>query len=332
MTFSMESLLPALAPHSSQLVGPAALERLSRFACGFPAIGASGAFELHLGAAADRADLLVFSDGQSGRRKLSLALAQGAPPLAGPSLRPLLEEWMQPGALLSARTSLIWLEYDLPGGEESRPPMVYFGLLGLSPAELGNLVLRTRRLLRGAAAENDQMIRTIELCMRSLPADGQITFFADPCMSRGVEHVRLIAQIPRTHAWSWLERIGWQGSREQWEHASSTFENGPAHLSLYVDVAATVGPALGVESTFPAPQTAREPWERLAGRLVDLGVTTAEESRALIAWAGDETVDLPGIESLIRIARMPSVKLVLDARGGLSAKGYLGFRARETLF
>jgi hypothetical protein len=209
--------------------------------------------------------------------------------------------------------------------------MVYFGLLGLSPAELGHLVQRTRRILTGHAAE-DAQIRTLEHCMRSLPDDGQITFVADPCVSRNVEHVRLIAQLPRVQAWSWLERIGWPGSRDQWEHASAIFTNGPTHISLYVDVADTVGPTLGVESTFPAPDAAPELWEGLAEGLVDLGTTTAEESAAVLAWAGSETVDLPGIESLIHIARMPSFKLVLDARGGVSVKGYLGFRARETLF
>jgi hypothetical protein len=70
----------------------------------------------------------------------------------------------------------------------------------------------------------------------------------------------------------------------------------------------------------------------LLERLVDLGVTTADESAAILAWGGAETVDLPGIESLVRIERMPDFKLVLDAGGGLSAKAYLGFRARETLF
>jgi hypothetical protein len=331
MTFSMQSLLTALSSHSAKLVGPAALERLDRFAKDFPPIGSSGAFELHLGTGADRADLLVFSDGQGGRRKLSRALAQGAPRLAGPALRPLLEEWTLPGALLSARTSLLWLEYDLPRGGEGRPPMVYFGLLGLAPAELGDLVQRTRRILTGRAAGEAQ-IRTLERCMQSLPDDGQITFLADPCAARGVDSVRLIAQVPRVHAWSWLERVGWPGSRDQWEAASSTFTNGPTHISLYLDVADTVGPTLGVESTLPPPDSGREQWERLAERLVDLGATTAEEVAAVISWAGSETVDLPGIESLVRLSRMPSFKLVVDARGGISAKGYLGFRARETLF
>lgn len=331
MNFSMQSLLPALTPHCATLVGTAALERLGRLAKYFPPIGSTGAIELHLGAGTDRADLLVFSDGQGGRRQLARALAQGASPLNGPALRPLLEEWTIPGALLSARTSLIWLEYDLPGGGESRPPMVYFGLMGLSPDELGSLVQRTRQILTGRAAGSAQ-IRTLESCMRSLPDDGQITFLADPSASRNVEHVRLIAQVPRAHAWSWLERVGWPGSRDQWEHAASTFADGPAHISLYVDVADTVGPVLGVEATLAGPGTAQGSWEGLAERLVDLGVTTSEESAGVLSWTGRETVDLPGVEALVRIERMPSFKLVLDARGSISAKGYLGFRARETLF
>jgi hypothetical protein len=330
MTFSMRSLLPGLAPHSAKLVGPGALERIDRLARDLPAIGTSGAFELHLSAGADRADLLVFSDGQGGRRKLARSLAQGASLLTEPALQPLLEEWTLPRALLFEKTSLLWLEYDLPEGRESRAPMIYFGLLGLSPAELGHLVQRTRQLLTGRAAESAPT-RAVEHCMRSLPDDGQITFFADPCRLRGVEHVRLIAQMPRANAWAWLERIGWPGSRDLWEHASSTFENGPAYISLYVDVAETVGPTLGVEATIP-PDCPRELWEGLAERLVDLGTTTAEESAAVIAWAGTETVDLPGIESLVRLERMPDFKLVLDARGDISAKAYLGFRARETLF
>jgi hypothetical protein len=209
--------------------------------------------------------------------------------------------------------------------------MIYFGLLGLSPAELGDLVRRTREILTGRAAGSAQ-VRMLELCRRNLPDDGQITFLADPCMSRTVDHVRLIAQMPRMHAWSWLESIGWPGRRDQWEHASATFENGPTYISLYVDVADTVGPLLGVESTFPPPASARKLWHGLVERLIDLGVTTAEEAAAILSWAGTETADLPGVESLVRIERMPDFKLVVDARGGISAKAYLGFRARETLF
>ena len=245
-------------------------------------------------------------------------------------MRPLLEEWTLPGSLLFEKTTLIWLEYDLPAGCERRPPMVYFGLPGLSPAELGSLAQRTRQILTGHAA-NDAQVRTIEQCMRSLPEDGHITFLADPCRFRGVEPVRLIAQAPRVSAWSWLERIGWPGRRDLWEHAAATFENGPAYISLYVDVAGTVGPILGVEATLP-PDTSQELWDEIADRLVDLGTTTAEEAAAVIAWAGSETVDLPGIESLIRVDRMPDFKLVLDARGTIAAKAYLGFRARDALF
>lgn len=209
--------------------------------------------------------------------------------------------------------------------------MVYFGLLGLSPAELGDLVQRTRQILAGRAAREAQ-IRTIEHCMRSLPDDGQITFLADPCASRSVEHVRLIARMPRVNAWSWLERIGWSGSREQWEQVSSALANGPLHMSLYLDVADTVGSNLGVESTFPAPDSARQLWEEVSERIVDLGAATAEEAAAVMAWGGRETVDLPGVESLVHIDRWPGYKWVLAARGGISAKAYLAFRARETLF
>jgi hypothetical protein len=330
-TFALQSLLPALAPHAAKLVSPTALARIDRLASRLPAIGSCGAFELHLGTGEERADLLVFSDGEGGRRELARALAGDAPLSAGAAPRPLLAEWIFPGALLNTRTSHIWLEYDLPGGRESRPPMVYFGLLGISPDELGNLVERIRQILTGRAALGAQR-RTLELCMRSLPEDGQITFLADPCLSRGVPHVRLIAQVPREHAWSWLARIGWQGSREQWEEVAAAFASSPRHISLYLDVDDAVGPRLGVESTFPAPEGARELWGGLAEWLVDLGVTTAEEAAAVISWAGAETVDLPGNESLVRIGRSLSFKLVLEARGGVSAKGYLAFRAREAIF
>ncbi|HZF12615.1 MAG TPA: hypothetical protein VFE33_27815 [Thermoanaerobaculia bacterium] len=331
-TYSIRSLLPALTPHASRLVGPAARERLAQLASRLPAIGSCGAFELHLGSGEERADLLIFSDGQGGRRELARDL--DASLLAGPELRSLFSEWTLPGSMLETRTSHIWLEYDLPEGRESRLPMVYFGLLGLSPAELGELAQRIRQLLTGRAATATETAqrRTLEHCMRTLPEDGQVTFLADPCLSRGVQPVRLIAQVPREHAWSWLASIGWQGSREQWERAAAVFANCPRHISLYLDVADTVGPKLGVESLFPASEGARELWEGLAAQLVDLGVTTAAESAAILSWAGAETVDLPDHESLVRIGRSLSFKLVLEAQGAISAKGYLAFRAREALF
>lgn len=330
-TFSVESLLPALVPHAASLVGPGARERIARLASRLPAIGSCGAFELHLGTRADRADLLLFSDGQGGRRELARDLGEDTPRLAGPELRPLLEEWTRPGSRLQAGTSHLWLEYDLPEGRESRLPMVYFGLSRLQPEELGDLARQLRELLGGPAASEAQ-VRTLEHCMRSLPADGQITFLADPCRLRGGQEVRLIAQVPREHAWSWLTRIGWPGDRDLWELAARTFANSPRHISLYLDVADSVGPRLGVESMLPSPDAARELWEGVAGQLVDLGVATEEESAAVLNWTGAETVDLPGQESLVRIGRGPSFKLVLDARGAISAKGYLAFRARETIF
>jgi len=330
-TFSMQSLLPALTPHAANLVGPGARERIARLASRLPAIGSCGALELHLGTREDRADLLIFSDGLGGRRELERDLQAGTPRLAGSELRPLLEEWTRPGSRLNTGTSHVWLEYDLPAGRESRLPMVYFGLLGLSPAEFGELAREVRQLLAGQAVAEAQ-VRTLEHCMQSLPRDGQITFLADPCLLRGVPQMRLIAQLPREHAWAWLTRIGWPGGRDLWELAAATFADGPRHISLYLDVADTVGPTLGVESMLPSPDSSRELWEGVAERLVDLGVTTAEEAAAVIAWTGAETVDLPGHESLVRMGRGPSFKLVLDARGAISAKGYLAFRARETLF
>jgi hypothetical protein len=332
----LSSLLPALRPHLDGLVGDRAWHDIKRLADRLPPrVWPDGSIEVRLGPGERRVDFLVCAQGPAGKEALADAFAAGARLPAGERVQPLVEEWVDPGTLLGGRSSILWIEHDLPEGQVG-PPLIFFGGFDLpslgqaaSPAEVRALVQRSRQLLSGEAGE--AQLEAVERCTRTLPPDGQVRHIAALETARPTEDVRYVAVLAYDQAWSWLQEIGWPGERCHWDLALAALGPGWSQLQIHLDVGETVRPDLGVEFFLTEPPTRTRRWQKFIQRLVEMGVAD-ERCAAVPEWIGEEAVRLPGETWLSRIQRQSMIKLVLDAGGGLSAKAYLSFSARYSLF
>jgi hypothetical protein len=337
MSVPLPPLLSALRPHLSGLVDDATWRNLAAIGEGLPPISSSGCFELRLGAADARVDFLI-SVQRSQKRALAEALAGGGwlPPPAG--VRPVLEDWVDDSSQTAERAPAVWLEYDVPD-PGARPPFLYLVLdrsleepVGepISPGDLIALIRRTHRLLTGSPAAAAQ-VAALEHCARTLPTAGGIAHLAVLKPSRPTDDVRLVVRLPHACAAGWLREIAWPGELRSWEHALATLGIDDPLLQLNLDVGEAVRPLLGLETALLARPEGSNRSALLLQRLASAGAAHSGRAAAALAWIGQETLDLAGLDWPVRIQRKALIKLVLDAGGGLAAKAYLFFRAGYAL-
>ena len=330
MNVPLGPLLPHLRPHLGDLVGGPAWQKIETLTSCLPPLGQSGAFEVRLGAEGGPVDISLSSDGARGKQRMAEALAsQGALPAAA-DVAPLLAEWVQPGTRFSESTGILWLEYDL-AEEAVHPPMIYFGLRSPSGSEAGELMEHARRLVSRHPMSPRQR-KTLELCFDAVPPGGVISFFADQSPARPTRDLRLVADLLCEDVLAWLEAIGWPGDREACGQALSLLGEACPYPSIYADVGEQVRPNLGIEPHLPDLRKFPEIWEVFLRHLAERGAATPEQLSAVTRWAGSATIEVSGVESLIRLDRIPGFKLVLDASGRLTAKVYLAYCTRRTLF
>src|SRR6185503_12710535 len=149
---------------------------------------------------------------------------------------------------------------------------------------------------------------------------GVISFVADQSPARPVPDLRLVADLLREDVLAWLEAIAWPGDREACRQALSLLGEGSPYPSIYIDVGEQVRPNLGIEPHLPDLRKVPGAWDVFLRHLVERGAATPEQLSAILRWAGSTTIEVSGMEPLIRLDRIPGFKLVLDASGRLTAK------------
>lgn len=337
-------LLAALRSHLGILVDEEGWQRIAAVGAGLAPIWGGGHFEARLLGPDPRVDFEVEMREPAEKARLAAALAAGTPLGMGEAVEALLEEWTGPHTLLAARSLGVFVEWDLPAGPP-RSPFLYFRFVrtmgrsapALPPAELTTLVGRCQDLL--GTPRRPAQHAALEGAVRALPVDpprdARLSYFGLPGLARGGEAVRLVAQLPPAEIWSWLAGLGWKGAADDWERTRALFRDEFSHLQVSLDIEAdgTMGPLVGVEHYLPGrpdPRLARRHAEFL-GQLIELGLASPERAAAACGWLGEETLRLPGAPWPVHLQRKPSVKLLLDDRGGLLAKSYLTFGARYFL-
>lgn len=319
---SLTALLPRLRPHLGCLADG---ETWARIEWGVAALPQAGKMflEAHLGGGIRRIDVGVALEGRAGRSVLA-----ATPPLPrAEALAPLFAEWLQPHAGLTAHAPLLWIEYDLPPAGKPQPPLVHLGLREHSGGRLLELAEECRRRCAGGALSPGQS-ETLARCVQVLAGLGEITFITDLWHARSKDEFRIVTDLPRAECVPALRGIGWPGDLRQVETLLEIAGPTDPYPTVYLDVSDRVLPRLGVEVRRPAPP---EEWP-LPAQLVARGLATPEEMAQVTAWGGGETLDLPGLDPLIRLRRNTGVKLVLAETGSLSAKAYLVASAGPTLF
>ncbi|HEX5716373.1 MAG TPA: hypothetical protein VF179_09450 [Thermoanaerobaculia bacterium] len=303
-----------------------------------PPLWSWGCFELRLGTGETRVDLSICATrDEGGQEAMAAALAAGSDWQLAGAVRPVLEEWARPGTLLFNAVPTIWLEYDMPDGSP-QPPFMFLTLMEPSgivpdrkPAELTGIFRSALHLLPDRGDDAARLAQ-VERCARALPAGGSILHLAALPAWRQTQALRVNAGFPAGSLRGWLERLGWTGSPRQWQIAAELFgEDGRRCVQTSVDVDEDgLAPGLTLEDSISSP--ARPEERTFLRRLVERGLCEPDKEEAVLAWVGEETVQLPDADWLIRVSRKLSIKVMVDAEGCASVKAYLLFHARYTLF
>jgi len=331
MPFPLGALFPALRPHLAGCVNAPAWEKIESLAGGLPPLGSRGFFEVHLGARS-RVDFGFYAHGREGREALADFFATGHDLPAGEAVRPLLADWLGPETPVARASTVVWMEYDLPAEQDGlRPPLVHCDVMSSSGEEI-RCIARRSRLLLSSREPGDAQLAVLDHCIRSLPAYGRVTFLTDLRPARATDDLRIVAELPGPETGRWLQDAGWPGDLRRWNEVLTLLGADDLHLPVYLDLGEEIRAGLGVEFTAPGRQGARETWQVFLQRLVDTGLATADETTAVLGWRGTTTVDVPEIEPLLRLQRALGIKIVLSAAGEMTAKAYLAFDVRPTLF
>ncbi|MFY0570451.1 hypothetical protein ACN28E_42410 [Archangium lansingense] len=301
-------------------------------------------FECRLDAGASRVDFLGTVTPAWGGEELAQEADAPPPERSGPiwdGVRALCAEWAPKQGPLHAAVPCIWLEFDhdRPAPHEPLP----FTTVCVQPD------YAHRRLVRGALPRahpiRQTVWRSLELlgqgplepavrralarCFEEIPAGAALLHVA-PTYARGTRTFRLVLTTPSRKVGAYLSRIGWPGRRTDVKRMLEPFQ-ATSEVELYLDVADSVLPSVGIGCGLLAPDEPRIPF--LFSRLIEWGICTPEKREAVVAWLGEEKrVLLPGLRNPSQLLRWATMKLVHRPGKPLEAKAYPEFHVRPVYF
>ena len=334
----LDTSLERLERHFPQaLMSPESLPRIRQAAGFFPTFAVDFfGFECKLGSdlpgLADCA-LNLTPDGArllAGRHPANLSgeLQNGA----WSRLRSFYQQWGDTRQPAYADAGCTWLEFDTSAGVSA--PNLLFGYWPQqqdsqrSPEWLVDTILPA--LLGGPVAPRFR--HNLLHCLEARPpetGDFQIGIM----LSRPLQAVRLcLFDLPPGEVFAYLDRIGWEGSRDELGRYLEVFRPHADFLGLHLDVGEALYPHAGIEPNFNAGCWTRQPqteprWHGQFEQLLELGLMTAGQQRALLEWTGHEKVSLGGRNALL-LRGLSHVKVVLRPGARPVAKVYFGIAHR----
>jgi hypothetical protein len=158
--------------------------------------------------------------------------------------------------------------------------------------------------------------------VRLLPSGGWPLHVA-PLRARGLDQIRLVADLPHPLVLTWLQSLGWRGSPVALERVLGALRGRQAHVSVAVDLQAdgSVEERVGLDCFFPASPATDPRWATVLALLRDVGARR-ERLEAFQAWHGDFEADGRPWSGMCH-------SKVLIRGDQLSAKVYLALRSIE---
>jgi hypothetical protein len=366
MTRTLDRTLQELAPVvAGALVSEEHLSHIARAVRGLPeAVTDHFGFECLLGTSAATADFSLAVTPQHGRAIIAGHSAEQRLPRrlqersVWERLRRFCATWADPDSPLQTRLRALYLEFDLR--QAALPvdpvPSVFLGTGGSNgslhasegTAEASDsghrwAIEKAIPLLRGAALP-PPVQRTVALCVDALPDGAAVAAFG-LMLARPTDAIRIcLVRFPMDQLPAFLERIGWQGPRDEACAVLSTFARGTDHCLLALDAGHGVGPRLGLEYGPPSSRAEASAWAGYLNALVAQGLCIPAKRDALLAWP-DRTYEpkdgpipakdvatlqwLHGFRlSSIFVPHIDHLKVSYQPGRPLEAKAYIGLMLR----
>jgi hypothetical protein len=234
----------------------------------------------------DQVDLMVCASGNIGRR--GMAAASRRWPDSWVDAREMVGNWTSPGTA-SSTAPYLWLELDLERGQD-RPPIPF---LPLEPevAEPPRPEHVLPLLAEGVGLAGLRHLPAVLRAARLIPPGGWPLHVA-PLRARGLDQVRLVADLPHPSVQRWLEALGWKGSPTALERVLGALRGRQTHVSVAVDLGADGGldERVGLDCFFPAPPATDPRWSPVLALLRHVGARQ-DRLEAFQAWHGDFEAD-----------------------------------------
>ncbi|MEM7155122.1 MAG: hypothetical protein AAF799_19905 [Myxococcota bacterium] len=339
----LDAIDPALP---TRLVSEESRAAMRRVACCLPAVSTAG-FEVVLGEGRGRADFAI----RATPEELTVPdrAEASAERRAWDRVATLVGDLNSPQQVEAHRYDRIhelWLEFDVGRRQPHRAavPSVFLGLArwqtdahDFRQGAPASATMGLQCLADGALPPTTR--RTLDRCFRALQ-DGQHVLQVGAMLSRPDRGARVVVRgfEPAT-ALAYLQRIGWPGEPSSVaSHLHALMERSD-DVALSIDIAAGVGPRLGLE-TSPLRGEGQGPDARslaLLEHFVATGTCPADEAAALRAFCGRTDESAPtwpgrfrglgrfGLPQPSLERRINHFKLVLHGRRPPLVKAYFGF-------
>ena len=255
-------------------------------------------------------------------------------------------QWETPGDPFHRHVIGVWLEFDHRDHRSALPePSVFLSFRQKQPAgspeqEILPVIEKAVALLSGRPVPGG-MRENLHRCIRRRPA-GTVVGDTGIMLSRNTDSVRLnVTPVSPSAVGPYLDRIGWDGRRENAERAMAILSGMTDRMTLCLDVGHRIEPNVGLEGFLSGQPPAEPRWAALLDRLVARGLCAPEKRKALLGWCGrtnpSNTPDPWPVHWIARSLLAPSdrfttvarwlshVKIVCRPDNTTEAKAYIAF-------
>jgi len=305
----------------------------------FPAqLISGGLFECPLSESNPVSDLSLIIDGQAGREiiagkadGISIHSSLYKSPAWG-RIQHFCKIWSQPEGLLHEKASKLWLEFDLDSMRKKAPvPGVFFGVCpseekgaGIHDRGKYDWIMKALESLKGKQLKKEIKDKLV-YCLDSFPDCGGLAYVA-LMLSRPVDAVRIVADIPDQNLKEYLAEIKYPGDIEEISDLVSELAQFTL-LRYNLDISREMLPKIGIEC-FPKgrPETHKELWPGLMDHLAARYPLLREKSDSLLSWSGQTLTTLPfDSEPSYIFRRISHIKLTCERDKPLYIKAYPAF-------
>ncbi|HEY2900490.1 MAG TPA: hypothetical protein VGL59_07940 [Polyangia bacterium] len=262
-----------------------------------------------------------------GRAPLMVSDVSPADTLAWRRVGAFATRWADPASLLHTPIAMVFLEFDAPF-TAARPPSIFarvdaaIGDGAQQWAQAAPMVDDLARTLLGQPVDAATRAQ-LDTVFRALPPGGRVIDVA-VMLPREQVAVRLFISVPRARLSGYLDALGWADEAGQLPGVLHALFPASAHVSLQIDVSASVGRRIGIELSPALSRETGDEWVTIGDRLQRFGLCGGDQSEALARWPGTGAPVAVGGRWPSRAVRLIShVKIVLEPPRPIEAKVYL---------
>jgi hypothetical protein len=346
----MMAFARARAPRA--LVTAEAFTRIEVLANDLPDVMSSYYFECRLDSHCNQVDLLgCVGAVDGGRDVLTAHLLQWGQCQSDPIWKLVTEfcvTWSDPRSPMHALVPHIWLAFDLRESESSGSPSAPCLLLRVVPAPSNGAAASQLPRTARDAQQFRQLIdalfdilpkepsgntrrKALQACYDLLPAKGHIVHVS-LMLKRNPQTCKLNILLPKAQLVHYLTRVGMRDSTPEISAFIGRFAPAHERLKLQLVVNESVAETLELEFHFDESKDSQQRYAALLSELCTSGLCSSEKMDALRRWPGRFGLAAPGERWPTQWSTWTDLKITYQAEAAISAKGYLGFAPRSSVF